>query len=392
MVWGTPPGKPQYTHPLKNLNEDGCMQMIRAHVCYTGTHYCGWQRQSDQIEKRKASVQGKLEIAVRQWCGEHVDVIAVSRTDAGTHALMNYCHMLLPISKLAETSLRELTEHLNALLHHTIRVRLLEPVAGLHKSRKADQKRYYYYIQQGPRRLMDHAKECWYIPKILNVARLEEALSYLEGKHDLKYFTSGKAAAIPANSFRTISSARLTLLDSVDFSLSGHTRTAMAECMQEELRSSPIGGVMPDGKTSCYFLCFSFTANGFLTHNVRRIMGTMRQVGELACSNGPLHIKDVLAGQAPSGPSSPAHGLWLDHIWMPAEPPAEGSAGAADSGERQDTVQSIGDSDGPSEAGGGAGQQGHLEEQQGQLESLEGSQRSPAVAEPDAKRRCLAEG
>jgi tRNA pseudouridine38-40 synthase len=294
-------------------------RMIRAHVCYIGTHYCGWQRQSEQVEKRKPSVQGKLEIAVKQWCGEHVDVVATSRTDAGTHALMNYCHILMPMSKLAETTLGELMEQLNALLHHTIRVRRLEPVPGFHKCRKTKGKRYHYYVQQGPRRLMEHARECWYIPKILNIAQLEEALSYLEGKHDLKYFTSGKAAAIPADSFRLISSATLSLLDSVDFSLTGHGQTVMAEKRQTELRASSIGGVMPEAKTDCYFLRFSFTANGFLTHNVRRIMGTLRQVGELACPNGAMHIKEVQGGRAASGPSSPAHGLWLDHIWMPDE-------------------------------------------------------------------------
>ena len=71
----------------------------------------------------------------------------------------------------------------------------------------------------------------------------------------------------------------------------------MPESQEMELRTAPAGGEIPARDSSCYFACFSFTADGFLTHNVRRIMGTLRHIGELRSQNGAAHIKDVLEGR-----------------------------------------------------------------------------------------------
>lgn len=66
-----------------------------------------------------------------------------------------------------------------------------------------------------------------------------------------------------------------------------------------------------------YFICVELVANGFLRHMVRRIIGTLRPIGE---GTHPVNrVQDVLNGTVEPGPSAPTKGLWLHRTWLTEE-------------------------------------------------------------------------
>lgn len=66
--------------------------------------------------------------------------------------------------------------------------------------------------------------------------------------------------------------------------------------------------------TSTHFICIELVANGFLRHMVRRIVGSLRRIGE--GSQHPQAMQKILQSQLEAGPSAPAKGLWLQQIWF----------------------------------------------------------------------------
>ena len=58
------------------------MRNIRLDLCYDGTRYNGWQRQTAHDN----TIQGKLETALSRILGEPIEISASGRTDTGVHA------------------------------------------------------------------------------------------------------------------------------------------------------------------------------------------------------------------------------------------------------------------------------------------------------------------
>ena len=71
------------------------------------------------------------------------------------------------------------------------------------------------------------------------------------------------------------------------------------------------------GNAPVHFVCIELVANGFLRHMVRRIIGTLRPIGE--GTQPPSRMQHVLANEALPGPSAPAKALWLYRTWLTQE-------------------------------------------------------------------------
>ena len=112
-------------------------------------------------------------------------------------------------------------------------------------------------------------------PLALDAKAVDAALVLLPGTRDWSGFT-GSACTVD-DRVRTISEARLTALRP---------------------------GLM----------AFVFTADGFLTHMVRNLVGTLLAVGR--GTFGPERITEVLAtsDRRRAGPTAPAHGLCLERV------------------------------------------------------------------------------
>jgi tRNA U38,U39,U40 pseudouridine synthase TruA len=88
---------------------------------------------------------------------------------------------------------------------------------------------------------------------------------------------------------------------------------------EKELFQSSDGSIAKsqDPSIPLYYICFEFIANGFLRHMVRRIIGTLRPIGEGTFPAS--HVLEVLASKSEAGPSAPSKGLWLDRSWLTQE-------------------------------------------------------------------------
>ncbi|KAF0693904.1 Aste57867_15178 [Aphanomyces stellatus] len=276
-------------------------------VSYYGRGYVGWQRQSARDSERLVSVQDVMEAAVSSqfFRNEKINVTSVSRTDSGTNALQQYCTFVLDRRAVPWTT-DEMRTLLNAVLPESIRVQtlvVLDPVVARRRT-KSTCKKYIYYIEQGPRPSAASMHTAWFIGKHLNLPAMRAALALVTGTFDFRVFSQGLQKDIFAglNTTRTILEARVVARRSVDFSLDVAVAGTGVEIDD------------PEDTTQSFYVCVEITGNGFLRHMVRRIMGTLRPIGEGRLP--PEVMLEVLAGRQEPGPSVPSRGLWLHQSWM----------------------------------------------------------------------------
>ncbi len=232
-------------------------------LAYDGAAYQGWQRQPDC-----ATIQERVEAAVRAVTGEEAAVTASGRTDAGVHALGQVAHVCARWRPPAEALLRAL----NANLPQDIAVRRVEEApAGFHARRDARRKTYFYQVFIGPERHPFWRRCALHLRLPPDVRAMRAAAAMLTGRHDFRSFVVN--AGERANTVRTL------------FSL----RVLEARC---GLR---------------IFAC----ANGFLQHMVRALAGLLLQVGR--GRESPAGVREILAARdrARAPASLPPHGLFL---------------------------------------------------------------------------------
>ena len=240
---------------------------IRLLIAYNGTPYHGWQWQP-----RAVTVQGTLEACLSRITNGPVRLHAAGRTDAGVHALGQVAHFDTA-SGIATASL---VSGLNSLLPDDIVVRRVrEAPAGFHARHDATRKTYVYQIHNHAVRSPLHAGYAWHVPPPLDVAAMRAGARWLLGRHDFSAFrgASRDDARRPVRCLY-----RLTL----------RQRARRLVCV--------------------------LSADGFLYRMARNIVGTLVAVGRGAIP--PAALGDLMrAGQRRlSGPTAPAHGLFLAHV------------------------------------------------------------------------------
>ncbi|DBA00380.1 TPA: LOW QUALITY PROTEIN: hypothetical protein N0F65_000565, partial [Lagenidium giganteum] len=327
------------------------------HIAYFGKGFVGWQRQSDKPTGGLVSVQEVVEEAVTEVlkAPSRVNVTCVSRTDAGTNALYQYG--IIRVNKPLEMTVSEFRKavndrtrfdwqlahrswlnaaHLHCRLPENVIVHSVGPLSdSIVPSRiRSFRKKYIYYIQQGQRPNLNLDKFSWFIGKRVYPERLRQALSFLEGTHDFRAFSQGlqKPEFAEISTVRTLVSAKVRVRKNVNFSLdigtsgSGEIVEDEASLAEYHVRKAAVNvegnaqkkrKVESDQEYPVYFICIELIANGFLRHMVRRILGTIRPIGE--GTYPPERMKQVLDGAIPPGPSAPTKGLWLHRTWLTEE-------------------------------------------------------------------------
>ncbi|POM64192.1 tRNA pseudouridine(38-40) synthase [Phytophthora palmivora] len=316
------------------------------HIAYYGTGFVGWQRQQQEAKSSSGhdSVQEVVEAAVTETLGtsHRVNVTGVSRTDAGTHAL--YQFGFIRLNSELEMSMTELKDKINAKLGdgRVVVLGVTVPTTGPSRIRSR-YKKYIYYLQQGHRPDLELGKYSWFLGRRLDIQRLREALKFLEGTHDFRPFSQGllKPKFEEMTTVRTVISAKVVVRRHVNFSLDpevcGSGEIIDAADMyhdvpnaiitekhnSENSKTVPVGDhkkrkvEQAKGGAPVHFVCIEIVANGFLRHMVRRIIGTLRPIGE--GTQPPSRIQQVLAGEVQVGPSAPTKALWLHRTWLTQE-------------------------------------------------------------------------
>ncbi|MFZ9595500.1 MAG: tRNA pseudouridine(38-40) synthase TruA [Bdellovibrionia bacterium] len=265
-------------------------------IAYSGTHYCGWQKQKGSGASGDPSLQESIEKALGVITGESVSVVGSGRTDSGVHAAGQVAHFIL---RQKAWDAHRLMKGLNSQLSQDIRILALSPVSlEFHAQKSAEKKQYSYYYQQGscaPPHLLPYTR---WIRKDLDLDAVTQALGFLRGEHDFKAFQA--SGSKPGSTVRTVLEADVTVLPILFPALGFHE-----------------GG---SGLSSSFRLVrIRLVGTGFLKQMVRSIAGTLLQVGE--GYRPPSCIREVLASKDRSqvGPTAPARGLWLEKVWYPSE-------------------------------------------------------------------------
>ena len=238
-------------------------------LAYDGSAYRGWQ-----VQPGAPTIQGALTEALRPLAGAGVRVTGASRTDSGVHALGQVASVTTerPLSAAVTQAA------LNARLPRDVRVVAARAVAsGFDARRSARLKRYGYLLWRAPVPSPFLLRYAWHVCEPLNVAAVRAALAPLRGKHD---FSAFQAAA-------------------------GRDRLPL--CRVRAVRLVERGSL----------LAVVVSADAFLHHMVRNIVGSLLEVGR--DRRPPGWIAEVLAGRDRrlAGPTAPAHGLFLLSVRYP---------------------------------------------------------------------------
>ena len=235
-------------------------------VEYDGAPFCGWQSQTEGC-----GVQDTLEIAIAKIAEHEIRIHAAGRTDTGVHSLMQVVHFDTDTARPESAWLRGV----NAFLPKTVRVVWAKQVDDEFHARFSAQQRSYQYllVNSATAPAINADKAGWYhMP--LNVANMQQAITYLQGEHDFSAFRASECQA-----------------------------------------SSPIRNLVKANITAHNeFIIFNFSANAFLQHQVRNMVGALVYVGK--GKYPPDFIKSLLENKdrTLSPPTFSPNGLYLTGV------------------------------------------------------------------------------
>lgn len=244
------------------------MRTIKLIIEYDGTGYCGWQRQQGSAAAGAPSIQATLEAAVRDIAGEPAVVVGAGRTDAGVHAR----GQVAGFSTTSRIPVGRFPPALNAHLPADICVLEAHEVPeGFHARRDAVSRTYRYEIlnRPAPSALLRH--RAYHIPEPLDVQAMRRAVAAFIGRHDFAAYRG----------------------------LGSPVRTTLCTVLEAEWSAAEER------------LCLTITADRFLRHMVRMIVGTLARVGlgRLPEQAPGAYLADPDSRR--TGPTVPPHGLYL---------------------------------------------------------------------------------
>lgn len=240
-------------------------------LCYDGTAWHGWQKQPSGH-----TVQDQFEKALSQFLDAPTSTVCAGRTDSGVHALNQVVHIDTSVQRSMESWVRGL----NALLPMSISVQWAQEVADEFHARFSAQNRRYVYLLRNSRvrSPLLHNKVGW-VFRPLDINSMRQAATYFLGEHD---FTTFRAAECQAKS-------------------------PVRHLRQLEIHQR--GDL----------IVFEFSANAFLQHMIRNIMGALVYVG--MGRQEPAWIAYLLAekDRHVSAPTFAAEGLYLAGVDYPSQ-------------------------------------------------------------------------
>lgn len=241
------------------------MPRYRLDIAYNGLHYRGWQKQDDAD-----TVQGKIEWALSQLHSHQVHIMGAGRTDSGVHARHQVAHF--DLAQLMDEP-QGLISRLNRMLPEDIHIWNCTKVPDeFHARFDAVSRSYEYHIitKFNPISL----ESAWLVEDELDLSMMNECADSLLGMHDFTSF-----------------SKKNVQLD--------HSRCAILQASWSESDNGMV---------------FEISANRFLHHMVRSLVGEMVQVGKGEKSVENFTRLLVSPYRKDIGKIAPAKGLVLNEV------------------------------------------------------------------------------
>ena len=250
---------------------------VAAIVEYDGTGYAGWQSQD-----HSASIQDAVQAALSFVAGEPVVAICAGRTDSGVHAAGQVIHF----DTSAARTPRAWVLGANTKLSPAIALQWAGEVTfGFHARHTAIRRIYRYCIlNRSARSALQRTRAAW-IHRPLDAAAMHAAGQVLLGEHDFSAFRSVQC----------------------------QSKTPVRRVERIEVRRSGD------------YLWLEITANAYLHHMVRNIVGTLLAVQRAVDPAAAMAQVLQQGNRRLAGATAPAAGLYL---WRVEYPPAYGIATA----------------------------------------------------------------
>jgi tRNA pseudouridine38-40 synthase len=244
---------------------------VAALVEYDGTEFAGWQSQA-----HAAGLQDAVEQALGFVAGAPVSVTCAGRTDAGVHAVGQVVHF---DSEAARTP-RAWVLGANTRLPSTIALQWAGEVAPeFHARHDAVRRTYRYYIlNSSARSALQRLRSAW-IPRALDADAMHRAAQALIGELDFSAFRSVEC----------------------------QSKSCKRRVERIEVRR--------DGD----WVWMEITANAYLHHMVRNIVGTLVDAQREPDPEGSMRRILESRDRRLAGPTAPPSGLYLWRVEYPAK-------------------------------------------------------------------------
>jgi tRNA pseudouridine38-40 synthase len=234
---------------------------LKLTLAYDGAAFRGWSRQPGE-----RTIEDVVGAALKTVYGSFERLVIAGRTDTGVHALANVASVQVTGGPPAERA----AEALNAVLPLDVAVIRAAPAPhDFHARHSARYRSYRYRIWRGRVRSPFETNRSLWHPQPLELQRLHASAAMIVGRHDFRAFTPTETQH---RAFvRTVADARWR---------------DRGDTVELEI-----------------------TADSFLRHMVRTLVGTMLELG-------PDRIVDLLQGapRAQGGSTVAACGLYLVEI------------------------------------------------------------------------------
>ncbi len=239
-----------------------------------GIEYDGKPFYGFQIQKQEPTVQSCLEQAISQVANQPTTISCAGRTDTGVSAK----HQVIHFETDAHRTERQWKLGVNTAIHNGIVLLWVKPVADDFHARFSATSRSYEYtiINRDVRPAINRHHLTWILHP-LDESVMNKAAQCLLGTHDFSAFRSSKCQA---------HSPKRTL-----------TEASVSRCGDR--------------------VTFRFTANGFLHHMIRNIVGTLIPIGRgmepVSWMAAVLASKD----RTEAGITAPPNGLSFTNVSYP---------------------------------------------------------------------------
>jgi tRNA pseudouridine38-40 synthase len=249
------------------------MRYFKLTIAYDGTDFHGWQ-----IQAEKPTVQGEIVIVLRRLTQEHVYLHGAGRTDAGVHAL----GQVGSFRTQAALSAEEFQRALNALLPQTIRIVGSEEVGPDFDARwSARGKTYRYRLYRGrvvPPMIWRYVL---HYPFPLDEDAMRDAAARFVGMHDFASFAAS----------------------------TGSEEDDKERSTEREIFSTELLRTADNEE-----LVFTVRGRSFLRYMVRKMVGTLLDVGRGKLTPDDIDRLYKLRDRSKSGPTVPPQGLVMVEV------------------------------------------------------------------------------